>query len=204
MKNKLPFFSRRNFIKRSTAAAILTPATLTSSYQAVAQAEKKPTRYAPELSVPYWINGKGEETDAFTLSQHENKWVVLKCFQNWCPGCHATGLPALKKMVKTFGTEHEKITFAAIQTTFEGHYINNKSALRPTQLKYETAIPYGHDAGDPELERNDPGHYPNTMRDFGTRGTPWFIIIAPNRQIVFSHFHLDVDTVIEYFQQQFA
>ena len=204
MQNNHPLFSRRRFIKRSAAAAILTPATLMPFQGTSAQTGKKSTRFAPELSVPYWIDGNGDKTDAFTLSQHENKWIVLKCFQNWCPGCHATGFPALKKMVQAFGPDHEKIAFAAIQTTFEGHYTNNKSALRPLQLKYETPIPYGHDAGNPELERNEPGHYPNTMRDFGTRGTPWIIIIAPNRQIVFSHFHLNVDAVIEYFQQQFA
>lgn len=201
---KTPYFTRREFVQRSAAAAILTPSTALITQSASAQSSQPERRIAPELTVPHWIDGKGNKTDAFTLAQHENKWVVLKCFQNWCPGCHATGFPALKKLVKTFGTENENITFAAIQTTFEGHYTNNKQALRPLQLRYDTPIPYGHDAGDPDLSRENPAHYPNTMRDYGTRGTPWFIIIAPNRQIVFSHFHLNVDAVIEHFKQQFA
>lgn len=201
MKTHYP--TRREFFQRSAAAAILTPSAALISQPSIAQSSE-PVRMAPELDVPYWIDGKGDKTEAFTLAQHENKWIFLKCFQNWCPGCHSSGFPTLKKMVKTFGTNHEKIAFAAIQTTFEGHYTNNKEALRPLQLRYETPIPYGHDAGNPDLSRNDPAHFPNTMRDYRTRGTPWLIIIAPNRQIVFSNFHMKVDPVIEYFKNEFA
>lgn len=196
--------TRREFIKRSTTAAILTPSAALISQPTLAQSAKQKVQMAPELEVPYWIDGKGNQTEAFTLAQHKNKWVFLKCFQNWCPGCHASGFPTLKKMVKTFGTNHEKIAFAAIQTTFEGHYTNNIEALRPLQLRYETPIPYGHDAGNPDLSRNNPGHFPNTMRTYATRGTPWIIIIAPNRQVVFSNFHMNVDPVIEYFKKEFA
>jgi len=198
-------YSRRQFLKHSTSAALITPAALATIATPSALAQQAPTKaLAPELSVPHWIDGDGNKTEAFTLAQQQNKWVFLKCFQNWCPGCHANGFPALQKIVKAFGTDHEKIAFAAIQTTFEGHYTNNQEALRPLQLRYGTAIPYGHDAGNPDLPRNDPAHYPNTMRDYATRGTPWIIIISPDRQVVFSNFHINIDPVIEYFKTQFA
>ena len=141
---------------------------------------------------------------AFTLADNAGKWVFLKCFQNWCPGCHSSGFPTLQKLVETFGTNHAQIAFAAIQTTFEGHYTNNKSALRPLQLRYETFIPFGHDAGDPELDRSDPKHFPNTMLDYQTRGTPWLIIVTPDRQIAYANYHVNTDALIDYFKTAFS
>ena len=197
--------SRRHFIKQSAAAAIITPSTLLLNQQSFAKEDKTlSAKLAPELTVPFWIDENGKETSPFTLASNEGKWIFLKCFQNWCPGCHATGFPTLRKMVKTFGNNHEKIAFAAIQTTFEGHYTNNKAALRPLQLRYETPIPYGHDAGNPDLNRDKPGHYPSTMYRYGTRGTPWMLIISPERQLVFSNHHINVDALIEFFQKEFA
>ena len=171
---------------------------------AQAQAQNNQVIPAPELRVPYWIDGEGKETKAFTLADHEGKWVFLKCFQNWCPGCHSHGFPTLQKLVETFGTEHEKISFAAIQTTFEGHYTNNVEALRSLQLRYESPIPFGHDEGDPDLDRSDPKHYPNTMFDYRTRGTPWLIIITPSRQVAYSNHHINTDALIDHLKSLFA
>ena len=196
--------SRRQFLKQSAAASILTPSAFLLHQQAQAQQSNTEAKFAPELTVPYWIDGNGNETNPFTLAANEGKWIFLKCFQNWCPGCHASGFPTLKKLVKTFGTDHEKIAFAAIQTTFEGHYTNNKEALRPLQLRYETPIPYGHDAGNPKLSRDEAEHYPSTMYNYGTRGTPWLLIIAPNRQLLYSNYHINVDSLIEFFKTEFA
>ena len=33
-------------------------------------------RYAPELQVNYWIDANGNETEAFKLANHANKWVL--------------------------------------------------------------------------------------------------------------------------------
>ena len=202
-KYALPF-SRRKFLKQTAGAAILTPGIINSE---LAHAQGSNLEYqplAPELKVPYWIDGNGDEMKPVTLAQHTNKWVFLKCFQNWCPGCHASGFPALQKIVKTFGTSHEKIAFAAIQTTFEGHYTNNKAALRPLQLRYKSPIPFGHDAGDPDLPNDNPAHYPNTMRDFSTRGTPWIIVISPSGHVAYGNFHINIDALIDYLKEDFA
>lgn len=197
-------YSRRNFLKHSASSTLLTTnlTTIGTAFSQNNQLKNKPI--TPELYVPHWIDGNGKETTPFTLAQHENKWIFLKCFQNWCPGCHSSGFPALRKIVKTFGTDHEKIAFAAIQTTFEGYYTNNKAALRPLQLRYETPIPFGHDAGNPSLPKTNPKHYPNTMRDFNTRGTPWIIIISPDRHIVFENFHIKIDLLIDHLKTEFA
>lgn len=198
--------NRRRFVQKTAAGLILAPGALSLTGNALAQSTNQPATApaAPELRVPYWIDGDGNETKPFTLAQQEGKWVFLKCFQNWCPGCHSSGFPTLQKLVKTFGTDHPKLAFAGIQTTFEGHYTNNKSALRPLQLRYESAIPFGHDEGNPDLDRSDPKHFPNTMFDYRTRGTPWLIIINPERQVVFSNYHIKVDSLIEFWQKELA
>lgn len=202
--------NRRNFIKKFSAAALLVPSAMVLNQHALAQSslakksDSPAIKLAPELDVPYWIDAEGKETSPFTLAAHKGKWIFLKCFQNWCPGCHATGFPTLRKLVKTFGNDHERIAFAAIQTTFEGHHTNNKAALRPLQLRYETPIPYGHDAGNPKLAKEVAAHYPSTMRNYATRGTPWMLIIAPDRTLVYSNFHINDDALIDYFQKEFA
>lgn len=205
---------RRNLLKLGLGGATAAAAGITGQLfgnnllnnlipSAQAQNNNTPVS-APELRVPYWIDGDGKETKAFTLADHEGKWVFLKCFQNWCPGCHSHGFPTLQKLVETFGTEHEKIAFAGIQTTFEGHYTNNKEALRPLQLRYKSPIPFGQDAGDPNLERSNPKHFPSTMLDYRTRGTPWLILITPDRQVAYSNHHVKTDGLIEYLQSVFA
>ena len=58
-------------------------------------------REAPELEVGYWIDEHGKSA-SFSMAKAREKWVYLKCFQNWCPGCHAHGFPALKKVADAF------------------------------------------------------------------------------------------------------
>jgi len=110
----------------------------------------------------------------------------------------------LKKLVDEFGVDHPKIAFAAIQTTFEGHSTNTIDELRPMQERYDTYIPYGHDEGVSSLPRSNPQHFPNTMFDYRTRGTPWLILISPERQVVFADHHVNDDALIAELKRQFS
>lgn len=211
MKNNQQQYQRRYLLKLGFSGAAVTATGgvvgqfFGGDFTTLANAQNnKPLPIAPELRVPYWINGEGKKMNAFTLSSQKGKWVFLKCFQNWCPGCHSHGFPTLQKLVETFGVEHEEIAFAAIQTTFEGHHTNNKAALRSLQLRYKTPIPYGHDEGNSSLKRSDPRHFPNTMLDYQTRGTPWLIVITPDRQISYSNHHINTDALIDYLQSVFS
>ena len=56
---------------------------------------------APELDVGYWIDRDGAPT-TYSIGAAQGKWVFLKCFQNWCPGCHKYGFPTLKKVADAF------------------------------------------------------------------------------------------------------
>ena len=148
---------------------------------------------APELTIDYWIDENGEPT-SFKLAQHEGKWIFLKCFQSWCPGCHSHGFPALKKISDALAG-NSKIAIAGIQTVFEGHYTNTVDKVREIQLRYDLKIPMGHDPG---LDR---GH-PQTMTDYRTGGTPWMILIDPERRVIFNDFGIDIDKAIAFLETQ--
>ena len=152
-------------------------------------------RVAPELEIDYWIDSLGEPT-SFRLADHQGKWVFLKCFQSWCPGCHSHGFPALKRISDAF-VDNPDIAFAGIQTVFEGFYTNTVDKVRDIQLQYDLLMPMGHDPGENE------GH-PRTMRDYRTGGTPWMVLIAPDGRVVFNGFGIDVDRAIAFLQAQTA
>jgi thiol-disulfide isomerase/thioredoxin len=152
-------------------------------------------RVAPELQVDYWIDRNGQDS-RFQLTDQQGKWVFLKCFQSWCPGCHSHGFPALKQISDAL-IDNPKIAFAGIQTVFEGHYSNTVDKVREIQLRYDLQMPMGHDPG---LE----GGHPQTMVDYRTGGTPWMILINPERQVVYNDFSIDVDKAIAFLASQTA
>ncbi len=150
---------------------------------------------APELNVDYWIDKEGKKTD-FKISDHEGKWIFLKGFQSWCPGCHAHGLPTLKKISAALAGNPD-VVFAAIQTVFEGSWINTVDKVRETQLQYDLQLPMGHDTG------GDTGRS-YTMTDYRTGGTPWMILINPERQVIYNDFSINADKAIEFLKLKTA
>jgi len=147
---------------------------------------------APELNVAQWIDTNGDLTSDIKLKDLAGKFKVIYCFQSWCPGCHSQGLPALQQMVKAL-EGNDMVAFLAIQTVFEGFESNTFDKMRETQQSYELKIPFGHDIGD-DSTRN----ISHTMYHYRSGGTPWFIFIDQNDQVVFNGFHLNTEKAIEY------
>jgi len=145
---------------------------------------------AHELRVERWIDGAGNDRAPVTLDELGTRLKVIYCFQHWCPGCHSTGFPTLQRLVHALAPEG--VGFAVVQTVFEGFETNTFDRLRETQKRYDLKIPFGHDAPD--------GQYPTIMQDYQTGGTPWFIVIDADREVVFSGFHLDSDRLFEWVQ----
>ena len=108
---------------------------------------------APELDIGYWIDGDGKPA-SFSIRQSSGKWVFLKCFQNWCPGCHSSGFPTLKAFSDEF-YGHPKVAIAGIQTVFEGFGSNTREDVRKLQQRYDLPIVMGHDAGNPDASDGD-------------------------------------------------
>lgn len=143
---------------------------------------------APELRVAYWIDGEGAERVPLQLADLGGGYKVLFCFQDWCPGCHSSGFPTLKQLVERLADRG--FGFAAIQTVFEGAESNTVEKVRENQLKYGLKIPFGHDLPA------DGQSQPSLMTDYRTGGTPWFVLIDPLGQVVFSDFRLDASRLI--------
>jgi len=152
---------------------------------------EEPLLRAPEFSVNQWIDSNGNKTNPIKLSDFKGKFKVLYCFQNWCPGCHSKGLPDLKKMVDALDG-NKNIVFLAIQTVFEGHDSNTYDKIVETQKRYALNIQFGHDAGDDDTSKS------NIMTSYKTGGTPWFILIDKHDNVVYSDFHLNPVTAIEF------
>jgi len=166
-----------------------------------AHAQEQPERgivgsAAPELDCEFWLDANGEPTEKFSMQAQRGKWVYMKLWQSWCPGCHSLGFPALKKVTDAFADD-DRVQTLAIQTVFEGHSTNTGDKVREMQLRYEIPIPMGHDPGS----KTESG-YPNTMLSYRTGGTPWQVLIAPDGSVVFDGFRVNVDRVIEVLKEE--
>lgn len=153
--------------------------------------EDKEELKAPALEVKQWINGIGEPISPIELSDFKGQFKIVYCFQSWCQGCHTKGFPDLKKMVDALASR-EDIVFLAVQTVFEGHETNTFDKIKTTQKQYDLKIPFGHDPGNAGRSGS------NIMFNYRTGGTPWFLFIDANDQVVFSDFHLNPDAAIEF------
>ena len=199
---KLPFDSnRRTLIQGAGALATAAALPVLAASDSATQTEPEPdkygirTYYAPEIELDYWIDANGKST-SFSVLEQKGKWVFLKFFQNWCPGCHSSGFPTLQKFAAKF-SEHPDVAIAAVQTVFEGFGTNTQDAVRELQLRYDLPITMGHDVGTEETR-----NHPLTMINYRTGGTPWLVLIAPDGSVVFNDFHVNPDGLIQYVSEQ--
>ena len=188
--------TRRKFLHQAAAAS----GTLALSSMLAGKAFAQPSRgiegyKAPEIKLDYWIDGDGKPAD-FSVTGSRGKWVFLKCFQNWCPGCHSSGFPTLQAFAERFHG-HPEVAIAGIQTVFEGFRSNTVDDVRKLQLRYDLPVIMGHDPGNEDTHTR-----PVTMQAYRTGGTPWLILINPDGTVVFNDFHVDRKKLIEYVGSQ--
>lgn len=186
---------RRQFLKQASVGLTTIGAAASSGTINAQSTRGIVGQLAPELDIDYWIDADGKPS-GFSVMEARGQWVFLKCFQNWCPGCHSSGFPTLKAFSDRFH-DHPQVAIAAVQTVFEGHGSNTKAAVRELQLRYELPVTMGHDPGDPETH-----DVPMTMRNYRTGGTPWLILANPEGRVVFDGFHVDSAKLIDYVAEQ--
>jgi len=196
----VPLYNRRRFLQTASTGAVALALGSASSLVFGQSTPGIEGRAAPELSVDYWIDGSGKASN-FSVSKSKGKWVFLKCFQNWCPGCHSSGFPTLKAFADEFHG-HPKVAIAGIQTVFEGFGSNTQDDVRKLQLQYELPNVMGHDAGNPDAQDGD--HRPGTMVSYRTGGTPWLILIDPAGKVVFNDYRVNRSRLIEFIHEQIA
>jgi len=135
---------------------------------------------APDWETSAWYQlPAGKQT--LSVNDYKGKVVFLYFFQSWCPGCHRSGFPTLQKVSEAFKGD-DRVAFAAIQTTFEGHGTNTKDKLKEMAQRYKLAIPFGQSAGASGT--------PDIMKRYRTGGTPWVVLIDPQGRVVFNDFHI--------------
>jgi thiol-disulfide isomerase/thioredoxin len=146
---------------------------------------------ASEFQVKNWVDASGKITEQIYLSDFIGKFKVVFCFQSWCAGCHRKGFPDLKNMIESLKA-NKNVQFLAIQTVFEGYHANTFEKMLELQKRYDLKIPFGHVAG----KEGNP--FPDIMTNYKTGGTPWFLFIDKQDNVVFSDFHLRRDEAIEF------
>ena len=155
-------------------------------------------KVAPELKVEKWIQlPEGKKT--ISIKDYDKKILIMFFFQSWCKGCHKNGFPVLKKLVDHY-KGNDKVQFLAIQTTFEGLTTNTPDKLEPTAKQFElTHIPFGH--------YTKTASFPGIMGPYNEKaegkggynsgGTPWFVVVGPDRIVEYNGFRLDADMAIK-------
>ncbi len=189
--------NRRDFLRTASALSATMALSGGISGKAFGQTRGIEGQMAPEIELDYWIDANGEP-GKFSVIESRGKWVFLKCFQNWCPGCHSSGFPTLQAFSKKFA-DHPDVAIAGIQTVFEGYRSNTVEDVRKLQLRYDLPITMGHDPGDPDTHER-----PVTMQAYRTGGTPWLILIDPEGVVIYNNFHVNSDSLIEYVESQLS
>ncbi len=136
-------------------------------------------RLAPEWIISEWLNG-----EATSLRDLRGKVVVVDFFQLWCPGCNSFSIPLLKRWEQVFAAPIAAghLQIVSIHTVFEGHDYQNPTKLK----KFLKRKRIHHLVG---IDRHAPGeHAPQTMRLFGTMGTPEMAFIDHTGTIRFQEF----------------
>ena len=143
---------------------------------------------APELRVPIWYGPDGAPLPDLKLADLGTGFKIIFCFKAMCPGCHSFGFPTMKTIYD--GLKNKGVGMAVIHTAFDDDPQNSQDKVPEMQTKYDLPIPFGH---DPKVS----GKYPTFMQDYKTRGTPFFIILNPQNEIIFSDFRPDAAKVVE-------
>ncbi len=143
---------------------------------------------APDLLVSHWIDEAGQPRSPLTLAELGLRYRVLFFYQHWCPGCHSHGFPTLLELIEL--SPPGTVGFAVVQTVFEGFEDNTADQLAHDQSRYGLRIPFGHDTISQD------GHYPSTMVNYRTGGTPWFVVVDPAGTVVANGFSIDVGRIL--------
>ncbi len=81
----------------------------------------------------------------------------------------------------------DRVRFIAIQTVFEGHDTNDEAAAIESLKRHGlTDIALGHDSGEPPIQ----------MSNYRTGGTPWTVLIGPDRTVRLDGFQADADQLV--------
>jgi thiol-disulfide isomerase/thioredoxin len=132
------------------------------------------SRKAPELRVSSFTGDK-----APSLADYTGKVKVFFFFQSFCPGCLSRGFPVTRRLEAKY-EESQAVQFVYLQTTFELASVNTWEEAKEEAESWNVLAPVAQDEIDPRTEN------PITMGAYGSRGTPWTIVIDKDDRVRFS------------------
>ncbi len=121
---------------------------------------------APELKVSSWLN----TPDPLPLESLRGQVVLLHAFQMLCPGCVSRAIPQAQRVAELF--KGEPLQVIGLHSVFEHHDAMQENSLRAFMFEYGVRFPV---AIDKPGKNGDP--IPQTMREYGMRGTPTTVLI---------------------------
>lgn len=80
------------------------------------------------------------------------------------------------------------VAVLAVQTAFEGFWVNTLGGAERMAEKYQLAIPIGHSRSEEKPSK--------MMRNYRIGGTPWIIIIDKEGIVRYNHFNIDAKHAI--------
>ena len=141
---------------------------------------------APNWTVEQWVrlpDGK----DSLNVNELRGKTVFLLCFQSDCPASRRQAIPLLKRIM----TAHEddpSVVFIAIQTVLDDFEWNSISRAEAIFDELDIDIPIGQDTGGNQGSK--------TAKSYNLPGTPWVVIIGPDRVVRFNRFFVRTQQAI--------
>jgi thiol-disulfide isomerase/thioredoxin len=142
---------------------------------------------APPWEVTQWHQLPEGKTE-LGLNDFKGKVIYLYGFQSWCPGCHSSGFPTLKKVSDHYVGD-DAVAFVAVQTVFEGFSSNTFENVKAIAKKYDLKMPMGHSGSEEKRSA--------IMGGYRTGGTPWTIIIGKDGKVAYNDFHIKPSDAIE-------
>lgn len=146
---------------------------------------------APELQVEEW-HQLPEGKEKLTIKDYDGKVLIMLFWQSTSKGALDEAFPRLKKLVDHYGADHEKVKFLAVQTAFNNLLDNTPEKMAAMAEQFELGIPFGHwtyTASFPGM-----GGLRGTYK---SPHTPWFVVIGPDRKVLYNGTLVSVDFAIE-------
>ena len=147
---------------------------------------------APEIEVDEWMHIPDGEK-APTKESLKGKVVYMYCYQAWCPGCHSSGFPTLKKLSEEFKSDKE-VEFIVVHTVFEGFSTNTPAKWKQVAERHGLKhLRFAHSGLSSSPSK--------VMSAYKTRGTPWTVIIGKDGKVKFNGFHIKPENATELINQ---
>lgn len=140
---------------------------------------------APPLSVSHWFNSD----HAITLDELRGKVVLIHAFQMLCPACVMRATPQAVRLWQHYrqGSRGKYVVVIALHTVFEHHHVMTPAALAVYLQEFRVPFPVGVDVAGVD------GPIPQTMRAYGTQGTPTTLLIDAVGRLRKNHFGVESD-----------